>query len=127
VTTKEYISAACGKPIDAYSYAGATLKAKWLQHGRYVARKLAKELGLVKGQFQVRTNPAGVAVSGDVHLHADWVYVALEQGGIQGMFMWRYCDSQKDYTGHANQWAPWSALEDLPKFAKYIRDGKKEE
>ena len=124
MTAKEFVVWVQGTPIQGYTDAEVRDKAKWMQCGRGLMRKLAKELGLQSHEYKVRTNPAGPACSGDIHLHADWVYVALEQSCMPGVFMWRYCDGQKDYTGRNNQWVRWEILLDLPAFAKMIRDGR---
>jgi len=124
MTTREYVDrGATAGSIDGYGEESARIKQAWLAAGGRIARKLAKALGLEKGEFSVRTNPAGPAVSGDVTLHADWVYVSLSQScaGLGDMFMWRYCDSQRDFTGHANQWERWTSLLDLPRFAEAVK------
>lgn len=95
-----------------------SVKTKWLSIGRSLMKQLAKALNLPAGSFEVRVNKAGPAVSGDIHLHGEWIYVALEQGfNANEHFMWRYCDGQHDYTGRANQWARWEDLLDLPALA----------
>jgi len=124
VTAHEFVAAACGGPIEGYSEEEKVRKVAWLKAGAQLMRKLAKELGLEKGTYNARINPAGPACSGDIHLHGDWIYVALEQGGIAGQFMWRYCDGQNDYTGHPNRWAYWPELLELEDFANKIKAGR---
>ena len=127
--TEAYIAMAKGLPIDGhYDYENDSdenglRKAEWLKTGVNIARELAKALGLPPGSFDVRTNPAGPAVSGDVHLHGEWVYVSLEQTclGPAFGFMWRLCRGRKDYTGCGNQWAGWDELLDLPRLAAKMR------
>jgi hypothetical protein len=63
-------------------------------------RRLAKELGLVKGTYSIRFNPGGIAVSGDATLHHDLFYLTIGQMGA----LWRTCKGQRDYTGGPNQW-----------------------
>jgi hypothetical protein len=103
-------------------------KADWLQAGARIARELAKALGLQPGSFDVRTNPAGQAVSGDVHLHGEWAYVSLSQTclGPDFGFMWRLCRGRKDYAGHANQWAKWDELLKLPLLAAKMRASRRD-
>ncbi len=125
---KTYVAMAKGPPITGYDCEDnvnnaaaheAGGKTDWLKAGARIARDLAKSLGLPCGSFDVRVNPAGTAVSGDVHLHGEWVYVSLTQTclGPDFGFMWRLCRGRKDYTGRANQWAGWDELLDLPRLA----------
>jgi hypothetical protein len=121
--TKAYVAMAKGTPITGYNGCevepGTCRKADWLKAGAGIARGLAKALGLPPGSFDVRTNPAGPAVSGDVHLHGEWVYVSLSQTalGPDFGFMWRLCRGRKDYAGGPNRWAGWDELLDLPVLA----------
>ena len=125
MNTKAYIEMAKGPPISGdYDYENNSdrnerRKANWLRTGARIARELAKALGLPPRSFDVRTNPAGPAVSGDVHLHGEWIYFSLEQSclGPDFGFMWRLCRGRKDYTGRGNQWASWDELLDLPRLA----------
>lgn len=64
-------------------------------------RRIAKELDLPKGSFDVRFNAGGPAVSGDAILHHDEFYLTIGEFGV----MWRTCKGRKDYTGGPNRWA----------------------
>ena len=69
-------------------------------------RRLATALGLVKGQFTVRSNKGGDGVLGEVTLHSDTLY--LQVGGSccgpdKPDVMYRSCEGQKDYTGGYNR------------------------
>jgi hypothetical protein len=126
---KRYIALAKGSPICITAVEGTqfenqqTLKEEWLRTGRSILRKLAKELGLVEGSYDIRINRGGCAVSGDVILHGEWIYVDLSQTclGPDYGFMWRFCDGRKDYRGKANQWSKWESLLDLPKLAGIMK------
>ena len=63
-------------------------------------RKLAKKLKLVKGEYEIRYNRGGIAVSGEATLHHDKFYLQFSESGV----MWRTCKGQKDYTGGTNRW-----------------------
>lgn len=115
--------------IDGYQgeipdsdYPCGSVKTRWLSTGRSILKQLAKALNLPPGSYEVRVNKAGPAVSGDIHLHGEWIYVSLTQGFNGGNFMWRYCDGMKDYTGRANHWAQWEQLLDLPTFAAELHE-----
>jgi hypothetical protein len=60
-------------------------------------------MGLKKGEFDIRWNPGGIAVSGDHTLHTDKIYVAFHDNLQTGCFYWRTCKGRKDYTGGPNQ------------------------
>lgn len=86
-------------------------------------RKLAANLDLEKSSYDVRSNKAGIAVSGEITLHADKIYVQISESfmgpGLQVMY--RTCNHRKDYTGHQNNYATVDKLED-PVFIKRIKD-----
>lgn len=129
MTPKQYVNLVMSTPITGYDdyesglNSSPSLKEEWLKAGRSIAKKLAKELGLAKGEFEVRVNRAGVAVSGDVHLHGSWIYVSLEQGCCSRDFgfMYRSCKGMKDYTGGCNRWAKWDELLDLKTLAEKMK------
>ncbi len=85
-------------------------KFRFLALGRQLARKLAADLGLAPGTFDIRTNKAGIAVSGEVTLHAERLYVSLGQSFLGTSFMFRCCNGRKDYSGAVNRWAVWTDL-----------------
>ena len=91
---------------------------------KVVCRDIAKALGLQKGQFEVRSNMAGIAVSGEVTLHADNVYIQLDQSCMGDMFMYRHCNGQKDYTGGQNRWMKWGDLLDWNKAIESFRSAQ---
>jgi antirestriction protein ArdC len=89
------------------------------RQGEAVLKKLAAALGYRPGDYDLRHNHAGIAVSGEITLHSDRLYVQFHQttlGPDQG-FLWRTCDGRNDYTGGPNLWAKWEELLDLPKLA----------
>ena len=95
-------------------------KANFHRQAKTVLRRLAKALGYANKDFDLRSNMGGIAVSGEITLHSDTLYVQLSQSalGPNMGFMWRTCKGRKDYTGGANQWAKWESLEDLEALAK---------
>lgn len=90
-------------------------KERWHRLARRVAKALAVKMGLKPSEYDVRFNRAGIAVSGETTLHADWIYVQLDVpffGPFKG-FMYRSCQGQKDYTGGTNHWMKFDELLDL--------------
>jgi hypothetical protein len=74
-----------------------THKAEYKKLGRRILKEIAKQMGLQKGEFDIRWNPGGIACSGDHTLHTDKVYVALHDNIGSGWFYWRKCHGRKDY------------------------------
>lgn len=62
-------------------------------------RSLAKEIGLDEQEFDLRSNLAGPAVSGEITLHDDSIFIQISSDfGI----LYRTCESKRDYSGGAN-------------------------
>jgi hypothetical protein len=87
-------------------------KEEFHSKGMAVARLIAQALGLESSQRQIRSNMGGIAVSGEVTLHADNVYVQFSRSAIANShgFMYRNCKGQKDYSGGRNRWMPYHLL-----------------
>jgi hypothetical protein len=85
-------------------------------------RKLADELGLPAGSYDLRSNQGGIAVSGEVILHHEKFYVHVSQPATRadtGILI-RTCRRRRDYTGGANHFAPLSLLDDIPALAERV-------
>ena len=97
-------------------------KRQFASQGKKVLKAIAESMGLAKGTYDIRWNPGGIAVSGDIVLHGESIYVDLSQtfAGPDCGFMYRSCKGRKDYTGGVNHWANWDQLLDLDKFAKKL-------
>ena len=86
-------------------------------------KKLAAELGLAPGSFEIRSNKAGIAVSGEVTLHHDRAYIQVGQFGLSsghGILI-RTCKGRKDYTGGPNHFVALTMLDDIPALAAAVR------
>lgn len=92
-----------------------THKGSWHHEARTRMRRLAKELGLQAGTYDIRSNQGGIAVSGEVTLHGEGVYVQVSQstGGPSMGILYRSCEGRKDYTGGINHFDHIFALEDV--------------
>lgn len=95
------------RDINGYSTAALQSKEFFHTEGKRFLRDVAKELGLAPGTFDIRSNKGGMAVSGEVTLHADTIYVQLSEScmgpGVQAMY--RACKGRGDYTGGMNNFA----------------------
>jgi hypothetical protein len=78
--------------------------------GRKILKAVADLIGLKKGEYDIRWNSGGIAVSGDHTLHTDKFYLALHDNLGMDWFYWRTCQGRKDYTGGMNQIYAWTTL-----------------
>lgn len=76
-------------------------------------RKVAVALGLDKDEFDLRFNPGGIAVWGEVTLHTDSLYIQASHGCDLGVLV-RTCCGRKDYSGGMNHWFPFALLANDP-------------
>lgn len=98
------------------------LKQHFHTRARRSLKALAVALGLQPGEYDLRSNKAGIAVSGEITLHADWVYVSVTQGhlGNDRGVMFRTVKSRKDYSGGTNHFAPLRQLDTPHRLAEII-------
>lgn len=88
-------------------------KDRWHRVGKKVLEQVAKELGYSKGTYDIRCNKAGPAVSGEVTLHTDNIYIQLCASTCMGGgrdIMYRSVKNRKDYTGRHNNFTSVNAL-----------------
>ena len=86
-------------------------------------RRLAAELGFPPASFDLRSNQGGIAVSGEITLHHERVYVQVSQpatGADTGILI-RTCQGRRDYTGGPNHFAPLSLLDDIAALGARVR------
>lgn len=98
--------------------------AKRLFHseGRAAMRRLADALALDEGSFDIRSNKGGPAVSGEVILHGEDVWVQLSLGlyGPEREVCFRRVRDRRDHVGDRNLWASVRELLEPDRFAARI-------
>lgn len=104
-----------------------TAKARFKRESKALLRKVAKILGLDKGTYDLRYNPAGIACSGDATLHAEDFYVSFNLDVCKWVLV-RTCKGRKDYEGGPNRQYLFSQLaeegaEGLAEFIRHIHEG----
>lgn len=85
-------------------------------------KKLATELRLSPGSFEVRSNRAGVAVSGEITLHHENFYLQVCQFGLSsghGILI-RTCKGRRDYAGGPNHFVALQLLDHIPALAAAV-------
>lgn len=101
------------KGINGYSDSAAAVKRSFHSLGRKFLKDLANELDLAPGSYEIRSNRGGVAVSGEVTLHHDGLYVQLSDNmGAAPQLLYRTCKGRRDYSGGVNNWMSLSRLTD---------------
>jgi hypothetical protein len=92
-------------------------------HARRQLRRLAAVLGFTPGDYDLRANQGGIAVSGEITLHSEHLYVQACQPatGHDTGIMFRTCEGRTDYTGGRNQSASLDLLHTPDLLARRIR------
>ena len=100
-------------------------EAKRLFHSRAKSqlRRIAAALGLEPGSYDLRSNQAGIAVSGEITLHGDHLYVQVSQSamGHHSGVLFRSCKGRKDYVGGPNNFASLDLLNRPDELAHWLR------
>lgn len=86
-------------------------------------RRLAAVLGLESGSYEIRSNKGGIAVSGEITLHHEKVYIQVSQSCMApgSGIMYRTCNGRRDYSGGYNNFMPLAMLDDVDAMAQKVR------
>jgi len=101
----------------------ASAKEAFHRNARRQLKIVANALGLEPEKFNLRSNKAGIAVSGEITLHADRLYVQISQpatGADSGILI-RTCHSRQDYVGGPNNFASLDLLNRPEELARRIK------
>jgi hypothetical protein len=92
-------------------------------HARRQLLALATALGFTPCAFDLRSNQGGIAVSGEVTLHADRLYVQASQPATRADtgILFRSCEDRRDYHGGRNNFASLDLLHRPDELAALIR------
>jgi hypothetical protein len=98
-------------------------KRRFHSRARCRLRQLAAALGLSPAAYDLRSNRGGIAVSGEVTLHADRLYVQVSQPatGSDTGILFRTCNGRTDYVGGRNNFASLDLLNAPEALAHRIR------
>ncbi len=102
----------------------AAAKKMFHSRARRQLKHLAAALGLAPGTYDLRSNQGGIAVSGEVTLHGDHLYVQVCQPatGHDTGIMFRTCQGRTDYYGGRNNFISLDALNRPDALARRIKD-----
>ncbi|MCP4617008.1 MAG: hypothetical protein GY844_11295 [Bradyrhizobium sp.] len=114
------------KEFDFRKSVAYDAEAKRLFHSRAKSqlRRIATALGLAPGSYDLRSNQAGIAVSGEITLHGDHLYVQVSQSamGYHSGILFRTCKGRKDFVGGQNNFASLDLLNRSGELAHWIRE-----
>lgn len=88
--------------------------------GHKLAVSLARGMGLKPDQYEIRHMEGGIAVTGEIVLHSDSIYIQLSD--VEFGMLYRKVKNRKDYTGERNCWMPWRQFADLGSVIGHLRD-----
>lgn len=117
MNTREFVSYVQSRN---FSY-NPEAKETFHEEGRKVLKRIAQRMGLPKGSYDIRSNMGGIAVSGEVTLHGEHIYIQLDKGSISDRLLYRRCNGRKDYCGHANHWMRWDELANVTEAVKEFK------
>lgn len=99
-----------------------TNKAQFHRAATKALKALATKLDLNKENHEVRSNKGGIAVSGEVTLHSDNLYIQISESfngkGLQVLF--RTCKGRQDYSGGQNNYVTIERFEQ-PEFVSQLK------
>lgn len=112
-----------GENIQGYDEEQLLKKKAFHRDGKKFLTSLATVLGLNPNAYEIRSNTAGPAVSGEVTLHADHLYVQLgEFSTRRGVsILYRSCKDRKDYTGGHNNFGFCAELKDSATQERFLK------
>ncbi len=112
--------------MDWYHPCSYNAAQKTLFHrvARHRLIQLALRLQFSADSYDVRSNLGGIAVSGEIILHHDAVYIQICQPATRhdtGILI-RTCQGRADFCGGANHFEPVRLLDDLTILATRVRN-----
>lgn len=84
-------------------------------------KELATRLGLQTRDYDLRSNLAGIAVSGEITLHADHLYMQAAQSTMGAILMYRTCAGRRDFVGGPNHFVSLQDLDDVPTLTNRLK------
>lgn len=98
-------------------------KAAFHNAARKKLKALAQYCGWPSQSYDLRSHKGGSAVSGEITLHHDRLYICVSQTriGAESGILIRSCKGRADYAGGPNTFAPIQLLEDIPALASRIQ------
>ena len=105
--------------LDGVAYNGERKKL-FHAEARRALTALADALGYERGDYDLRSNQGGIAVSGEITLHSDEAYIQVSCDCRGGRVLFRRCHNRRDYCGDPNHFATIDELTDPTRLAARI-------
>ena len=101
----------------------ADAKELFHREGKRALRSLANYLGLASNEYDLRSNQAGIAVSSEIILHTETLYIMLSATLVTPgrEVLYRRCNGRQDYHGDRNNYCDVALLTDPRKFFAQVR------
>ena len=112
--------------FNSYSSEGHDRKVHFHKEGPRLLKTIAADLGIT--DFDVGSNKGGMAVSGEVTLHSDVLYLQLFESsvGASGIrLLYRNCKGKQDFTGGRNHEVMVNSLSNSNLYARLIAECKR--
>lgn len=108
--------------INEYSLLAMQTKLLMHTQGKKFLKELAEKLGLEPADYSIRSNKGGAAVSGEVTLHADKIYVQISEfyGKAGVSVLYRACVSKTDYSGKQNHFTTAHMLNEMQALDTFV-------
>lgn len=87
---------------QTFSYVDLDVKQGMHRAARAVLMEFVEHLGIDKSDFEIRSNYAGIACSGEITLHAVDFYMQINLGMRNMEILIRSCEGLSDFTGGTN-------------------------
>jgi hypothetical protein len=96
-------------------------KKEFHKEAKKVLKKVAKLLSIPTSDYNLSSNKGGVAVSGEVTLHTNSLYLQISQSMGKANVLYRSCNGQKDYSGGSNNYLDINTILDETGISKLQR------
>ncbi len=110
------------KDIQGYTEQQNADKVKFHKESKKLLKAIADILNIT--DYDLRSNMAGPAVSGEITLHSDNLYLQLSCNGFNGetSILYRSCNGKKDYTGGQNNFITVARLKDSTGMTQFFKN-----
>ncbi len=95
---------------------------RWHRLARRVVRVLAEHMGLERPEYDMRTDRGNKLFPGTTVLHAHGIYIKFVISSFSRDigFMYRRCETRKDFTGENNHYMKWESLLNMKDTAQHL-------
>jgi hypothetical protein len=107
--------------VQNHNVTDPAVKNEFHATGKRFLKAIVSAMGLDKGSYEIRSNKGGEAVSGEVVLHAEGIYIYLT-ADMNGKFYYRKVKSRKDYVGETNHFFNFEDIKTETGIIQFVRN-----